>query len=135
MKKPLLIILTTFALGFILGMLVTGAIQKSKMNKFSKFVRGDRYKIENIQELQITPSQLEIMMPLTDSFAKLRDEVRDKCRDEFREFDQEYKKVIIECLTDDQKVIYEKYMEELQSHGPKGQPQMRQRRDKEKDDH
>ena len=107
--KPIIALVSTLIIGFVLGFLVSGQLTKQKMNDFLRWGTEDGFK--EIMEEKIEPldSQKADLDPIFEKYAKLNGELHLR-------WEQEHGKLMKELTQDLGEILTPEQMKEWNGH-------------------
>lgn len=105
--KPVLIIIATLIIGFVIGFLTNGQITKSKIDKFVKFGTHEGFKGMYYRVIQPDDEQLKVIDPILDKYGELIHENVSTMQESMKELHQKMVGEIEPFLTEEQKLRLE----------------------------
>lgn len=100
--KPVLLIIATLIIGFILGMLTSAQIRYHKLNPVRVFFSEDRFREGFYRAIQPDEQQKAGIEVVLDKYARINSELQRNYRKEFESSMKEFRKEIDAYLTKDQ---------------------------------
>jgi hypothetical protein len=100
--KPVLIIIATLIIGFILGMLTSAQIRYHKLNPVRVFFSEERFREGFYSAIQPDEKQKAAIEVVLDKYAKINSELQRNFRNELESSMKEFRKEIDTFLTKDQ---------------------------------
>jgi hypothetical protein len=100
--KPVLLILATLIIGFILGMLTSAQIRYHKLNPVRVFFSEERFREGFYRTIQPDEQQKARIDIVLDKYARINSELQSTFRKEFETSMKEFRKEIDSYLTKDQ---------------------------------
>ena len=100
--KPVLIILATLIIGFVLGMLTSAQIRYHKLNPVRVFFSEERFREGFYRTIQPDEQQKAKIDVVLDKYARINSELQSTFRKEFESNMKEFRKEIDTYLTKDQ---------------------------------
>ncbi|HHJ10668.1 MAG TPA: hypothetical protein ENK25_07220 [Bacteroidetes bacterium] len=122
--RPVIILICTLVLGFLLGMATSAWIRHSKMKDFRAFNSIEAFRVRTLSILDPTPEQKEKIVPVIIKYGQKNFELRKKYREEFIVLMKEYRDTLYPLLTREQ-------IERLEMGPLRGREDDRGRRDRE----
>ena len=100
--KPVLLILATLIIGFVLGMLTSAQIRYHKLNPVRVFFSEERFREGFYRTIQPDEQQKEKIDIVLNKYARINSELQTTFRKEFESSMKEFRKEIDAYLTKDQ---------------------------------
>jgi hypothetical protein len=100
--KPVLLILATLIIGFVLGMLTSAQIRYHKLNPVRVFFSEERFREGFYRTIQPDEQQKARIDIVLDKYARINSELQSTFRKEFEASMKEFRKEIDSYLTKDQ---------------------------------
>lgn len=100
--KPIILVVVTLALGFVLGMLTSAQIRYHKLKPVKVFFSEDKFREGFYKTIQPDEQQKGKIDLILDKYAKINSERQENFRKEFEESMNEFRKEIDSNLTKEQ---------------------------------
>ena len=100
--KSLLIILTTLALGILIGILGTNYFRTKRIKEYRSYTTVDGFTHKFLKAIEPTEEQKEQILPIIKEYSKRNHDLRKEYRNDFRKLIKEFNEELKPVLTKEQ---------------------------------